>query len=220
MKKLAHSLLASMIALAAFAQNNLTVTGHAERLVNADEMIISVGYNGESNNAKQAFENSQNTTRKVLEYLKDKKGVARVETDIVRVDKPNYKMSSISSEQYITIILNDFSLYDQILPEIMGMGFNRIRSVRFSYSKAHEIKQEVQLAAIKVAQQKAATFAKALGVELGEVISFNEEGTNFTPMTTANSMYIDESAAMGPSVAPQQIRVSARVVVSYALKNK
>jgi len=78
----------------------------------------------------------------------------------------------------------------------------------------------VQLESIKSAQQKAATFAKALGVELGDVISFNEEGTNFMPMTTANTMYMDESAMMGPSVAPRQVQVSARVVVSYALKNK
>lgn len=50
--------------------------------------------------------------------------------------------------------------------------------------------------------------------------AFNEEGITYVPPTRANVMYTEVGAASGPGVAPRQVTISARVIVSFALKNK
>jgi uncharacterized protein YggE len=117
-------------------------------------------------------------------------------------------------------VLTDFALYDQLMLDLFSMGFNNINRVEFAVSNMADIKQEVQIEAIKAAKEKAAVFAKTLNVELGEVINFSEENIYTTYAGTANFKSADVAAPSGPSIAPNQVEVMMSVIVSFAIKSE
>jgi uncharacterized protein YggE len=200
-----------------------TVSGTAKKLVDADEMIINVGYQAEDNNAGEVFKRTQNKMAEAINYLNGLKGVKRVESDIIRLNR-RYVQGSVQRQftaiQTLSVTLSDFGLYEEVMVKLMDMGFNTVGGVRFEVSDLAKHKREVQLQAIDAAKQKAELYARALDVELGGVLRFNENVGGGTPRPVYNYKSADAGAATGPSIAPRQVEITMQVVVSYALKNE
>ncbi len=216
----------ALLPLLAIAQQNntLTVSGTASKSVAPNEMRIVAGVTGQSADAQELYSRVRDKMAKAMAYLKGKKGVKSYETDVVQM----YKLlpAEVANNQYtctqtLSIVLTDFSLYDQLMLDLFAMGFNNIGEVQFTINNMPEIKRQVELDAIAVAKEKAAQFAAALGVEVGTVLSFTEQEYYSGPRT-ANYMQADKAGAAGPSIAPNQVEVMMSVTVSYSIvpKNK
>ncbi len=219
--KILSSLLILFAAVRLSAQTpQFTVTGTANKLVDADEMIINAGYQAEGTDAQEVFERTQNKMAEAIKYLNSLKGVKRVESDIIRLNRSNNQGSTqrpFRATQTLSVILTDFGLYEEIMIKLMELGFNTVGGVRFAVSDMAKYKEELQLQAIKAAKKKATTYAKALDVELGEVISFNESQSGGPVPQYYNYRSADAGVASGPSIAPRQVEITMQVIVSYAI---
>jgi len=214
--------LIALLPLFASAQENksFTVTGTALKSVNPTELIITAGVTAEGANAEKQFQTVSEIMSKGIALVKGKKGVQSFETDIVRINK-SYAATNVSmfrAMQTIAITITDFALYDKLMLDLFAIGFNDIQNVEFSISNMAEVKREAQIESIKVAKEKAAVFAKELGVELGPVLSFSEESFHSPYANAANYKMMDSGVPSRPSIAPNQVEVTVSVIVSFAIK--
>ena len=156
-----------------------------------------------------------------IAYLKTVKGVKNFKTDVVRLNRKYNQTTQevFMSMQSLSVTLIDFDLYEEVMVKLMSLGFNTVGGVSFTVNDLAKIKREVQLQAIEVAKKKAQDFAKALGVELGNVLRFAENDFSSGPQAYYNYRNADAPAPAEPSIAPGQMEISMRVVVSYAIKN-
>ncbi len=197
---------------------DITVTGTATKLVNADELVVNVGFNTESSNAETAFSTVQNKMREAIAYLEKLKGVKTFETDVVRLNRSYPKTPvKFTAIQSLSITLTNFELYEELMIKLMDMGFNTVGGVHFNVSDLSKHKREVQLQAIESAKQKATDFADALGVELGVVLGFAENDFSAGPRPMYNYRAADAAPSPEPSIAPGQVEITMQVVVSYAI---
>ena len=220
--KILSSLLILFAAVRLSAQTpQFTVSGIANKLVDADEMIINVGYQAEGKNPQVIFSQTQKKMAEAIKHLNSLKGVKRIETDVIRLNRKYTSVDSynnFSGIQTLSITLANFDLYEELMIKLMELGFNTVGGVRFAVSDMAIHKREVQLNAIAAAKEKAVVYAKALDVELGPVISFRENqiGRGSEPKYY-NYRSADAGTATGPSIAPQQIEITMQVIVSYAI---
>ena len=207
---------------------DLTVSGTAKMIVNADEMVISTGITRESNDANELQKNMQEKMATAIKYLKSQKGVKSVETDVIRIynrgsQSKRGAQPQFQGRQTVTIVLKDFALYDQLMVKLFEMGFNNINNAFFRLSNMDAEKQKTQIMAIQAAKEKAGLFAKELGVELGPVISFTEQNTYVQPVRYANrAKYeaVQVEGNQGSSVEASKVTIEMTVIVSFAIKSE
>ena len=91
----------------------------------------------------------------------------------------------------------------------------------FTVDDMDRVKADARAEAIKKAQDKAEAEAKALGVSLGSIISFNEDNGGYYPvMYEAKAMSLGVGGAASDSVSLPQVEnvIKARVTITYTLR--
>ncbi len=226
MKKLKFLLYVMMgiLPIIGVAQENgvFTVSGTALKTVNPTELMITAGVTWEGNNAQDVYETVNGVMTKAIAMVKNKKGIKRYETDIVRMNNAFGKSTSVrySATQTITIAITNFDIYDEVMLKLFELGFNNIQNVSFTVDNMAELKHQVQLEAIAAAKKKAKEFSGALGVNLGQVLSFNEQNYATRYANTANYNAMDAAVETGPSIAPNQVEIMMTVIVSFAINKE
>lgn len=221
-KSMLKTMLVLLLPVAMWAQkpNQITVSGTALKCINPTQIIISTGMELQSNTAENAYKNMRNKMAAAVEYLKNQKRVKTFETDRISMYKshnPNMP-PEFRVQQSISITITDMEFYDELMLKLFELGFNNINNVEFAVENMAELKQQVQLEAIRAAKEKAALFAQELDVELGPVLRFEEQNTRSGGGTLANYKTADAVAGPGPSIAPNQVDIMMTVVVSFAIK--
>lgn len=227
--KIVSTLTAMIIATSLFAHSgDLTVAGTAKMMVNADEMVISTGISADDDDANALQKGMQEKMAAALKYLKGQKGVKSVETDVIRIYNrgPQQKrgiQAQFQGRQSVTIVLADFELYDQLMVKLFELGFNNINNAHFRLSNMAVEKQKVQLMAIQAAKEKASLFADELGVELGSVLSFSEQGVHMPTVPYANAVQFDAvrvEGDQGSSIEASKVTIEMTVIVSFGIKSE
>lgn len=207
-----------------FSNAQATFTGTATRIVNADELIITVGVYRENKDAKVVFEQTRTIIAEAIAYLDKKKGVKKVETNQINLYNQHSHQAGMgplfSASQSLTVTLSDFSLYDEVILKLIDLGLNNIGQVHFAVSNMTQLKQEVQLDAIKAAKKKAELYSEELGVRLVKIISFAEDMPQLSPTPYANYKTADAGVESQTSLAPNQVDVTMSVTLVYVISPK
>jgi hypothetical protein len=147
--------------------------------------------------------------------------------DIKVTSMPYYcgggKQVLVGYEAYesITVKVRDTDNVGKITQGLGGLGVTDLSGPNFAIDKEEDLKKEARKKAIEDAKEKAEILADDLGVKLGKIISFSEDGSY--PM----DMYYGKSAMMEASIntvpAPASIpkgenTISADVVIIYEIK--
>lgn len=113
----------------------------------------------------------------------------------------------------IKVTFTDFTLYDQLLDNVVKIGVSRISTLQTSITNNEALYQKALIKALKNANNKAEAIAKQINVKLGELTSFKESSyhtPNIYMMASRNSD--DFSSQAG------QKDVSAQVSVTFSIK--
>ncbi len=102
-----------------------------------------------------------------------------------------------------------------VLVALGKVNITEISGPLFSVDNMDQAKAEARAEAIKKAQAEAKVTADALGVSLGEITQFNEDGGGYQPM-----LYKADSAMSSSGVTlPQgQNVINSRVTITYSLR--
>ena len=201
----------------------ISMTGHGTVSVAPDRVEISLGVESRAKTAKEALElNTQNMNR-VIATLKEG-GIEEkyIQTNNFSV-RPNYvhsknsppKIRGYSVDNTVRIHVKKIDKLGDLLDRVVTAGSNQIHGIRFLVSNEDELKDKARTLAVKAAQRKAALYAKAAGVELGDVVSLVEGVQSGRPQPMARTM-MEQSQSV--PIAGGEQELSVQVTITWEIK--
>lgn len=220
-----------LIAAAAGAQQDddaprlVTVTGVSEIWVEPDEAVLSFGVSSRAQTLEEAQRLQEQEARKVLAAIQGF-GVAEKDVQTSRLQMgPEYeyenqrrKQVGYRAAQTFTVILRDLTKYELLLPKLLQSGVDEVHGIQFRLANPRKHADQARAEAVRAAKEKAAALAGELGAKIGRPYRIEEHETGDAIPLQANVMMRAEAAGPESTIAAGQIRVSARVTVSFELQ--
>ncbi|MBI5139822.1 SIMPL domain-containing protein [Candidatus Nomurabacteria bacterium] len=143
------------------------------------------------------------------------------ETGLVRPCYTAQKIVGYESSESITVKVRNTDDVGKIMQALGTLGVSNLSGPNFAIDDEDSLKAEARKLAIEDAKAKAKVLAKDLGVRLGKVISFGEDGNYPMPMYYSKDMMMSEGAVN--QVAPAQVpkgenTISSSVSITYEIK--
>jgi len=217
----------------------VTVAGEAEVRVVPDEVILTLGVETWDKNLGRAKEQNDRIVAAVL-ALAAGHGVPaeHVQTDYVSID-PRYKDGYYEERDFVgyfvrknvVVTLRDLGEFEPLLSDALEAGVNYVHGVEFRTTELRQHRDEARELAIQAAQEKAVALAGALDQDVGQPLAIQEEQAGWWSSYNAwwggrwgagmSQNVIQELGGAeflaDSSVAPGQIKVNARVSVTFEL---
>ena len=210
---------------------NMTVTGTAVLEVSPDCADLTMTIVGEGARPGQATAAVQRQQQELVESLK-KIGVEGTDLKLsyVRLD-PVYAQTSLGiqtqritgyrAEVTVTATTHRFELISSIMEAGANAGASSMSS-QFRRSDLAELKKQVREMALKAAKEKAAQTAKALGIELGRIVTVAETpngamwGSAYFPQVANEAAARPSSGALGGALQA----LTLDVTIGFELSKK
>lgn len=233
-------IVAALLSTAAFADDKpvrtITVNGKAERKVVPDEAHVMVNVSVLDAKLVNAKTQHDQKLRKVMDIAKN----AGVDEAQIRTQSSNvqpeytYENNARHFKGYrvatnLDITVKKIDAVGGLLEKLLAAGLENkadadwmgLTSVNYTISNPDKLRDEMNIEAIKNAQEKASRMAAAAGASLGLVYQINEGNApsfNYPRpmMAMARAGGMAEDASIAPPPGEQE--VNAVVTVSYELK--
>ena len=208
----------------------ITVTGEGEVKVMPDEAVFTLGIETSDKDLGAAKSANDARIRQVLD-LADKAGIdpQDVQTDHLNIE-PRYRdgyeqrdFIAYFVRKNVVIRLKDLSKYESFFGQVLQLGVNYVYGINFQISEPRKYKDQARLQAIRAAQDKATSLASQLNQDVGQpykIVEDQETLGAWNQSRGAMMMPMDSGGTGGPTIAPGQILVTARVTVSFELVSR
>jgi uncharacterized protein YggE len=174
----------------------LNVSSNAEATRIPDVARISAGVVTQAVDSNGALRANAQQMDKVMAAIK-KSGIAErdVQTSGVNLN-PQYKYEDNKAPQIIgyqasntvNIKVRDISKLGQVLDALAAQGANQINGPMFSIDQPEPVYDQARMDALKKAQARADTYAKALGLRVVRIVSIDENSNGgFQPMAVLSA---------------------------------
>jgi uncharacterized protein YggE len=129
------------------------------------------------------------------------------------------KISGYQVSQSVDVKVRDTAKAGDVLAALGTAGVQNVSGPNFTVDDTSAVDAEARGKAIADAHAKAQALAKQLGVHLGRVVSFSENGGYPTPyFAQAKSAGMDASVASAPTLPPGQNESNVTVTVVYEIQ--
>ncbi len=226
---LALTLLAAAPAQVAIAKDDkpsVSVTGVGSAKAKPDMANISIGVVSEGATAADALEKNTAAMSRVLVELKGQK----VEPNDIQTTNfsvsPKFQyfkdgkppvVDGYRVVNSVRVIVHKLDNLGAVLDQAVSSGSNQINSIQFGVDDDAALEDKARVGAMADARHKAALYAKAGKAKLGKILTITE-GSIARPPQPVFARAARQSSAPVP-VAPGEHKVSARVSVTWELKN-
>jgi uncharacterized protein YggE len=208
-----------------------SVSGEGNAIVIPDIAVINFSIVSEGGDDISVVQN-ENTLKsnQAISFLKDQgidsKDIKTINYSLrPRYEFPNCKSGQRCERQLVgyTITnsiqtkIRNFDLIGGTLTGLVSKGVNNLSSVNFSIDDPEEAQNEARVEAIKQAQSKARSTAKAGGFRLGRLLNVSENGVNPPVMFRAFAESADTSSAT-PTIEPGSEEVKVTVNLTFEIR--
>ncbi|HZX75049.1 MAG TPA: SIMPL domain-containing protein, partial [Cyclobacteriaceae bacterium] len=135
--------------------------------------------------------------------------------------QPPQKIVGYTATQSITVKIRAVDTASDVRTGLAALGITDISGPDFSIDNQEAYQDQARAKAITDAQNKAEVLAKQLGVHLGKITSFSENGSQPYPvMYSAKAMDMASGATAAPApVLPKgQNKITSNVSITYELR--
>lgn len=222
--------------------NTITVSGDGEVFVMPDVANISFSVLGKGATPGVAQEKVNKTMAEIVEALL-KMGIAEKDVKTINfVSRPVYSypnqktcasggpcyypyegertITSYEVEQWTSVKIRKVDNASKTLGGLGELGATNVSDITFSVDDEDKPKKEARAEAITKAKQKAEQLAKDLGVKLGQIVSFSENG-NY-PMYYRTNVDMMEKGVGGstsaPVISPGENKITSNVSITYEIR--
>jgi|1186.fasta_scaffold166526_1 uncharacterized protein YggE len=186
----------------------LVVVGEAERAGTPDIAILSIGVVAERETAGMALQAASASIRDIIARVRGGGVEARdVQTSGLSLhpkfarrvpeagseDRPLI-VGYIASNQ-LTLRIRGLDRVGRLLDEVVSSGSNDLRGLSLDVADREQLLDEARRGATEDAKRKAAVFAAAAGVKLGDIINVQEDSLGVQSRTTGVRSGMLESAS-------------------------
>jgi hypothetical protein len=207
----------------------ISVTGTAVTCVTPDEIVWAITTTDDDPDlakAKMASDKSAARVMAIRDRLKiapDQLTSGRLQIEKVYDRDRNRNETTFKHfrvQRQFSIKQKDLDRFDEFLSEIVGGPVEG--SFRYDTSRRYQLRNETRIKAVKLAQQKAAAMAEALGVAIGEPLKIMES-TGMWQAQASNFAYneaqMDAADQTDGQMVPDAIEIKISVQVVFALKS-
>lgn len=128
------------------------------------------------------------------------------------------KITGYQASNTVSLKVRDIAKLGKVLDALAAVGANQINGPSFEIDQPEPVYDEARLAALKKAQARAETYAKALGLRVRRIVSISEGGGGFRPVPMM-AMAMDAKAGRMEStpVSPGETTLSVSLDVVFEL---
>ena len=202
---------------------NVSAQGEAKRV--PDIATISTGVVTRAADANAAMRANADQMAKVMAAVKAA-GIAERDIQTAGISvHPQYRyaenqtpaITGYQASNTVNLKVRDITKLGKVLDALAAQGANQINGPTFEIDQPEPVYDEARLAALKKAQARAETYAKALGLRVRRIVSVSEgSGGGFQPMP-AMAMSMRGKAEMDTSVSPGETKLSVNLDVVFEL---
>ncbi len=201
---------------------SLSATGAVQTA--PDQVTITTGVTSEAGTAREALDKNTAAMTRMVEALKadgiEAKDIQTMNFSVqpiyeARKEGQAQRIVGYRATNSVRLVLHDIAKLGAVLDEVVSLGANDIGAIEFGVAEPEARKDEARKAAMAKAIANAKLYAEAAGVELGPVLSINEEESIFQPRYAAPSA-MEASKAVPIEAGTTTIEV--KVHVSWQLK--
>jgi len=202
----------------------ITIAGEGKVTAIPDIATVTLGMDNTNMDIQVAQKKNSDTINSLITQLKAF-GIAAEDIQTVNYNiYPQYDyvnnsqtLKGYTVSQSVAVKVRQTDKINNVIKIAGDLKLNQVGGLSFDVDKPEVYKQQAREKALQNAKDKAETLAKIMGVKLGKVISFSENGTYPTPYTMYSSdkaMGIGGGGGTAPSVSPgsQDIIIDASVV--------
>lgn len=219
--------------------NTITVSGSGEVTAVPDIAVINISISKEASTASEATEMLNTSINEVLAYLlenqieeKDiKSEYGGIQPKYERENvycitypcpAPKTKIVAYTATQNITIKVRVADNANNVRSGLADLGITNISGPTFSVDDEDLLEEEARAKAIADARQKAKKLSSDLGVKLGRVVGFYEEGESNYPIAYSGAMYAMDSMEFAresvPTLPKGEDKIISNVNITYRIK--
>ena len=204
----------------------LNVSAQAEASRVPDVATLSAGVVTQAADGNSAMRQNAEQMAKVMAAIKAA-GIADkdVQTSGISLN-PQYryveneapKITGYQASNNVSLKVRDIAKLGKVLDALASVGANQINGPSFEIDQPEPVYDEARLAALKKAQARAETYAKALGLRVRRIVSISEGGGGFPPPMPMMAMRAQmDKAGAAPPVSPGETTLSVSLDVVFEL---
>lgn len=204
----------------------LNVSAQAEASRAPDVATVSAGVVTQAADGNTALRQNAEQMSKVVAAIKAA-GVADkdIQTSGISLN-PQYryveneapKITGYQASNNVNLKIRDIAKLGKVLDALAAVGANQINGPSFEIDQPEPVYDEARLAALKKAQTRAETYAKALGLKVRRIVSISEGGNGFRPPMPMVSMRAGMmDAKESTPVSPGETTLSVSLDVVFEL---
>jgi len=204
----------------------ITVTGQAEATLPPDRATLHLGVLAEGRTAAEAVDRMRRSAAALFETLAaagiPDADVGTGALDLRAVRDPNGRpepgraprVTGFEAETRVSVTLGNLATLGALLDAAVQAGANRIDGIRFGLADPDAVLAGLRAEAVRDAMARARVYAGAAGVTLGPVLEIRDApGGGSMPMGRMLA------ADAGVPIAPGSLRLTAEVVMRFAIGN-
>ncbi|KAF1710363.1 hypothetical protein CSC70_06670 [Pseudoxanthomonas kalamensis DSM 18571] len=204
----------------------LNVSSQAEASRIPDVATVSAGVVTRAADGNTAMRQNAEQMAGVMDAIKAA-GIAEkdIQTSGIQLS-PQYRYSenrtpTITGYQATNTVglkVRDIARLGKVLDALSAQGANQIYGPGFEIDDPEPVYDEARLAALKNAQARAETYAKALGLRVRRIVSISEGGGSFRPVPVRMAAAAPRAKAeMDTPVSPGETTLSVSLDVTFEL---
>lgn len=207
------------------APRTMTITGMGTASGKPDVATINIGVQSDAKTASAALADNSAKMRRLLQELQ----AQGIEEKFIQTSNFNvsplygkYDQTTQSSpligyrvNNEVHVTVKDIAKMGPVLDKVVEQGANRIHGISFGFSNSQPLMDSAREAAVTEARRKAELFAKAAGVRVGEILTFNENYSSGPQPVQARAMM---DSAEGAPIAVGESELSATVSIVFEIK--
>ncbi|WP_232696892.1 SIMPL domain-containing protein [Brevibacillus daliensis] len=217
-------------AVEANSVRNITVSGLGSMFITPDVAYLNIGVQTE---AKTALESQTQNSKQFAAVEQALKAEGIPAKDIITQqystnpqytydEKEGRKVIGYETTNMVRVTYRDLDKVGVLLDNVAKAGANRIDGVQLSTEKQAVYEQQALELAVKNANTKADTLAKAAGVKVNKVLTITESNVTNRPFMMMESLMMDNAAAKSAeptaSISKGQIELEARITIQYEIE--
>ncbi len=210
------------------ADQVITVDGMAEAFVVPDTAKVSFGVTAKNRSTTVATQSVNERMQNLVDAL-EKTGVEKKDVKTISYTlSPEYtytdnaqRFDGYRVSQRVEITIRDLDTVSAVLDLVNSAGVDDVSQLTFFVDDEDAVREQLRTDAIADARRKAKEIAKDLDVQLGNVVSFNEDrsGDVPRPLYAAGMRAMDEVKESAAAVIPTgENNLVTRVHVTFTIR--
>jgi hypothetical protein len=208
-------------------KNDITISGQGKVVAVPDIAKIQIGLTTQKMAVADAQKENSEKMNKIIKAIKD---LGIESNDLKTVSyyiQPQYDwvesgrvFKGYLVSQSVEVKIRETDKISGVLGAAGELGANNIGDLSFEVDNVEKIQQEARIQAISDAKQKAEELATAMGVKLGKITSFSENGYVPQPLYydyAAKEAYGVGGVAEAPAVSVGESEITADVSITFEL---